>query len=245
MSIGIDPVERGSALSQFLAQGGSRMAARSAAGAEDGFTRALAESLERMGVAPGRIRVAAEPAGETSQPAAAAARRFVVTVEAAPSAEAASSEIPPYDPKRGPRITPEMWTEEMLTEDVSEELLRNMTDPAGFLNARLARLRQPTTARVLNGYDGSSTPLNPAQLSTREQAERVAERLQELGVDAGEINEADISGGPFGIDWGQESRRLYHVGTWNVGLVTELYAKYPVGLANQMILDMWHSHSTA
>jgi len=73
----------------------------------------------------------------------------------------------------------------------------------------------------------------------------VAERLQELGVDAGEINEADISGGPFGIDWGQESRRLYHVGTWNVGLVTELYAKYPVGLANQMILDMWHSHSTA
>jgi len=133
----------------------------------------------------------------------------------------------------------------MLTEDVSEELLRNMTDPAGFLNARLARLRQPTTARVLNGYDGSSTPLNPAQLSTREQAERVAERLQELGVDAGEINEADISGGPFGIDWGQESRRLYHVGTWNVGLVTELYAKYPVGLANQMILDMWHSHSTA
>ena len=55
----------------------------------------------------------------------------------------APSEIPPYDPKVGPRITRDMWTQEMLTRDLPADLLRNIVEPAAFLNARVRAAHTP------------------------------------------------------------------------------------------------------
>jgi hypothetical protein len=143
--------------------------------------------------------------------------------------------IPPYDPRKGPQITNDMWSEAMLTGDITESQLRNIVDPAGFLNARLAHAQRPTTAKFVN-HNGSTTRVNASQLSTREQAEAMLTRLRALGLVGGEVVEPQMAN-PFSyVDYGDDPRRHFQIGNLNVGLLIERYAKYPKEAADRMTL---------
>ncbi|MEZ5403567.1 MAG: hypothetical protein R2729_28060 [Bryobacteraceae bacterium] len=143
--------------------------------------------------------------------------------------------IPAYDPRKGPQITNDMWTDEMLTGDLSENQLRNMVDPAGFLNARVERLRRPTTA-VFRNSNGSVSPVNVQQMSTRDDAEAMLVRLRALGLPVGEIVQPSMSN-PFSfLDYGDDPRRHFEIAGMNVGLLLERYAKYPREAADRMTL---------
>jgi hypothetical protein len=145
-----------------------------------------------------------------------------------------------YDPNVGPTIGPEDYTDEMLESIFFDaELLRTMRDPAGFMQARLARLAQPTPA-VVRGPGGlNPQPLNPDYLSTRAQAQAMLEHLRELGIDAEGITESSFTGGPFWHDWGSEQRRPYEVAGMNVGALLRWYAVYPREVADEMVLAQW------
>ncbi|MEZ5356676.1 MAG: LysM peptidoglycan-binding domain-containing protein [Bryobacteraceae bacterium] len=161
----------------------------------------------------------------------AARRKDLAAGPAAPKQAA----IPPYDPRKGPQITNDMWTEEMLTGDLSENQLRNIVDPAAFLNARLAHCQQPTSAKWVNS-NGSTSQVNPSQMSTREQAEAMLVRLRGLGLQGGEIIQPSMSN-PFSyLDYGDDPRRHFQIGGLNVGLLLERYAKYPKDAADRMTL---------
>jgi hypothetical protein len=97
----------------------------------------------------------------------------------------------------------------------------------------------PTNARILDASNGSSQPLNASQLSTREQADAMLERLRDLGIDAGEVQESQIGGGPFQVDYADDDRRFLHIGGMNVGLLLQRYARYTVEFANTQTLDEW------
>jgi hypothetical protein len=149
--------------------------------------------------------------------------------------------IPPYDPRIGPQITNDMWTEEMLTGELTADQLRNVVDPAGFLNARLAKVQKPTNAHWIDTMTGRRTPVNPSHLSTREQAEAMLERLRKLGLKDGEIVEIRPEN-PFSrIDYVDDPRRHYHIEGLNVGLLVERYAKYPKETADQMTIAELHT----
>jgi len=213
-----------------------------------GFAQALAEAIEHslseLGIAADQLQVstrAGEPGAllfeirvrpnpQPARPASAGPAR---------AAEASPRSIPPYDPKVGPQITPEMYTEEMLTEPFDAAFLRNVKDPAGFMEARLARLLRPTSAVVRGPAGLAPQPLNPGYLSTLEQAKTVLERLRKLRIDAGEITDGSFSEGPFWIDYAGDERRAYYIGSINVGALLRLYATYPVEVADQMVLDEW------
>jgi hypothetical protein len=145
-----------------------------------------------------------------------------------------------YDPSRGPQITKDMWTEEMLTGELTADLLKNIQDPAAFLTARLEAVQRKTDATVVSEYDGSSSSVNPSLLSTLDQAAEIRDRLISLGLDVGEIEEIEVNGGPFSTDWGTEDRRMYVIDGMSVGLIVEKYARNTVERADQMILDQYN-----
>jgi hypothetical protein len=129
----------------------------------------------------------------------------------------------------------------MLTGDLSPEALRSVTSPSEFLKARLAEVRRPTGANVTSGHDGAATPLNASFLSTREQAEQMQRRLADLGLTGLEIEEMNLNGGPFQVDWGGEDRRIYTVGGLCVGLLIEKYARNTAESADRMVLDQFRA----
>ncbi|MGH9721696.1 MAG: hypothetical protein ACRD8O_15930 [Bryobacteraceae bacterium] len=145
--------------------------------------------------------------------------------------------IPKYDPAAGPQITNDMWTMEMLTGEMPADLLRNMVDPAGFMNARKALLERPTEAKSISLMDGSSTPLSAAHMSTRAQADAMAARLAELGAADLTVAQRPPATGLFRIDYGNDDRRHFHVGDFNVGMLATRYAMYPKEVADQMTRD--------
>ncbi len=238
---GFNNTVQSSRLSEFLAQTGpARLSAPPQTVGRD-FTSMLERALAEAGFSPGEYRVTVESSGgRTGGPGP---RVTVTFFETAPgrngAAENGAGEAgqPSYDPSTGPRISRDMWTEAMLTEDLPAELLRNVQDPSELLRARLERLQQPTEAKVVSDYDGSEAPINPSLLSTLAQAEAVRERLINLGLAAGEIQEVEVSGGPFRTEWGGEERRMYTINGLNVGLILEKYARYPKEYADQMMLD--------
>jgi hypothetical protein len=144
--------------------------------------------------------------------------------------------IPPYDPKIGPQITNDMWTEEMLTGELTEEQLRNIVDPAAFLNARIERRQKPTEAVWVSTISGARQSVNPSQMSTPDDAEAMLKRLRALGYSGGGVTEQRPEN-PFSrIEYGSDPRRHLNIGEFNVGLLLERYAKYPKEQADQMTL---------
>ena len=142
--------------------------------------------------------------------------------------------MPIYDPKVGPQVTNDMWTNEMLTADLTQELLMNMKDPAAFLNARKQLLQRPTDARSI-APDGTSTPINPQNMSTMDAAVAMRERLMALGMRPIEISEEPTTW--FRIDYGTDDRRHYHLGALNIGKLQEIYATHTKDMADQMVRE--------
>jgi hypothetical protein len=128
-------------------------------------------------------------------------------------------------------VTNGMWTAEMLTGDLSPDLLQRMKDPAGFMNARKALLYRSTDAVHRSMYDGSESPVNPSDLSTRSQADAMQARLVALGM------RGDLKAGlpqVSQIDYRTDERRHYAIGGLNVGRLAERYAMYPKEAADEM-----------
>ena len=144
--------------------------------------------------------------------------------------------------KPGQLLTKEMWTQEMLTGDVTEDMLKNIASRSEFFNARLAAVQKPTEARVISAVDGSSVPLNPAEMSTGEQAEAMLARLQALGAKRLKIDERAPQGGVFRVEYGNDPRRHFYVGDLNVGLLIQRYAKYPKEVADRLTMVELRRH---
>jgi hypothetical protein len=154
-------------------------------------------------------------------------------VGCAPSGSEWGPNIPPYNPRIGPQISNDMWTEQMLTAiAVPNDLVKNMKDPAAFLNARAALLRRPTAANIVNPYGGSQT-LNAYWMSTPEQAEVMRQIIAGLGVDA-PVEDCPPQLTRFGIDYAGDPRRFFQVAGLNVGELLERYAMYPKEIADAM-----------
>lgn len=152
--------------------------------------------------------------------------------------------VAPRAQHSGPRIRPGNHTEEMLTESFDAEFLRGVQDPADFVNRRLERLRQPTPAVVRGPAGLTPQRLNPAHLSTAQQAEALLARLRRLGLPVEEVTAQSLEG-PFALDYGGDERRQYQIGPMNVGALLSLYATYPEEVADQMVLDEWRRLSAA
>ncbi len=148
--------------------------------------------------------------------------------------------IPPFDPTRGPQVTNDMWTDEMLSGEVTADQLRNIVDPAAFLNARLERRQRPTEACWVSTISGARQSVNPSQMSTADDAAAMLQRLRALGYTGAGVNEQRPEN-PFSrIEYGSDPRRHFHVGDFNVGLLLERYAKYPKEEADRMTMAEMH-----
>jgi|FLYL01.1.fsa_nt_gi hypothetical protein len=128
------------------------------------------------------------------------------------------------------------YSEELLRQPLTEELLRRVSDPERFLRERLALVRQSTQAVWVDTITGRETPVNSTYMVTREQAEWVASRLRALGVSPVTIEEIEPAN-PFSrIDYRGDPRRFWYVNGHAVGLLIERYAAYPLHVADQMTL---------
>jgi hypothetical protein len=125
-----------------------------------------------------------------------------------------------------------MWTMEMMTAPLTQDLLANQKDPAAFLNARKELFSQPTPAKVTNLYDGSSQPLSGESLSSRESVEGLYAHLQSLGMSSAEISD-QAPVGLFRVDYNGETRRHWAIGGLNAGQLLMRYATTPVEAADQ------------
>lgn len=260
---------RGSSIAEFLSENAPRQPGGNPSPLGDQFSSVLTKTLQDLGFSADQIHVTVRETGQApTEGATTPGRQFLVTFRAPPAvldgAEASAataspvpgnisaapetetpSEIPPYDPKVGPRITRDMWTQEMLTGDLPAELLRNVVEPAAFLNARVRAALNPTNAHIVSGSDGDSQPLNAVLLSTREQADTMLERLRDLGISPGEVQESEPGGGPFQVDYSGDSRRFFHIGGMNVGLLMQRYAGHVVEYADSLTIEEWSRYATA
>jgi len=238
----VSSLDRGGALSSFLAQTSGNSTA--ANGTVRKFETALQGALESSGLKQDQLRITSDPARDggarfqlTILPERAGERSAALAEPSAAETDPAASSFPDYDPSKGPRITKSMWTDEMLTGDLSSELLHNIQDPGEFLQARVAQVREPSDAKMVSEYDGSTGGMNPSFLSTRQQAESMRQRLLDLGLDVGEIQEQTLGGGPYQMNWGSEDRRVYTINGLSVGLLIEKYARHTSEAADQLIRD--------
>jgi hypothetical protein len=183
--------------------------------------------------------------GQPRRVAPARPERFVNSLNESLSETEAAPDIPPYDPKIGPRISAAMYTEKMLTEAFDAQVLQNMKNPAGFIEARVESLVRATPAVVTSAAGGDPQRLNPAHLSTAGQAQAMLDHLKNLGVAVDEVTGSSFTEGPFSIDYGDDDRRPYQIGGMNVGALLLLYASYPKEVADQMVLDEWRRLSAA
>lgn len=239
----VSSLDRGGALSSFLAQTSGNSTA--ANGATRRFEAVLQGALESAGLKQDQLQITRDPAQSGG------AERFVLTIlpdragkhtaalpESAPAGlEQSTASFPDYDPSRGPRITKSMWTEEMLTGELTSKLLNNIQNPGEFLRARVAQVRKPTDATMVGEGDGNTSGLNSSFLSTRQQAETMRQRLLDLGINVNEVQEQTLGGGPYQMNWGAEDRRVYTINGLSVGLLIEKYARHTSEVADQLIRD--------
>lgn len=225
---------------EFLAQAGASPG--NSQSLDERFLSALQKSLSDAGF--GRADVEIErmkAAGVDTQDAV--IRLTLATAEARIAAAesrtgkttmaSVESEVPAI---KGPQITRDMWTEELLTGDLTAETLAHVQDPAELLNARLAAVRKPTEAAINDSTTGASQRINSSILATREQAEAMLERLTTLGLSGGAIEERLVMGGPYALEYNGDERRCYNIDGMSVGMLVERYAKYPVEVADEMTL---------
>lgn len=146
----------------------------------------------------------------------------------------------PYDPKVGPVIRAEHWTPEMLAAPLTQSLLANQVNPAGFLAARLAPIQAPTPAAVITEWAGrvhSIDPMNPETLSTAEQATAMYAHLIGLGMSTSfGVDETPLGGTGHRYEWADETRRQYQIGSLNVGQLARRYATTLYTLADQQTI---------
>lgn len=104
----------------------------------------------------------------------------------------------------------------------------------------LAELNRPTSAASVNVTTGDRTPLNPAQMSDEQGLAFVRERLAALGYSGPGVvsNQTAPTVGPFGIDYGNDSRRHWDIDGMNVGLTLQLYATNSRETADRMLGDL-------
>jgi hypothetical protein len=227
-------------LASFLSEAAASSGRSPGRSTNERFSSSLELALESAGLTGEQVTVQVPPSSVQSANLPPGTQQYLVTVSGAPSASADPSEttLPqhPGGASSGPWITKEMWTDEMLDGEISNEVFMKIQDKAEFMNTRLDRVQSPTSANVLNDNDGTKLPLNGSHLATRSQAEEVRQLLEEIGIDAGEVKEVGF-GGPFEVQWGDEDRRLFTVAGRSVGLILERYAKYPKERADQMMRD--------
>lgn len=143
--------------------------------------------------------------------------------------------IPPRDYSKPPQVMPP-YTEEMLRQELTIDMLANVTDPAMLLNERVKYNFHPTIAGWTDNITGRRTLLNPVYLATREQADYIKSKLERLGLLGAQIQEDNLSN-PFStFSYEDETRRVYSIDGFNVGLLYERYLKYPIETADQMTL---------
>ena len=104
----------------------------------------------------------------------------------------------------------------------------------------VADLDRPTTAASVNILDGSRTGLNPAQMSEQQGVDFVLARLRDAGYQGpGKVsNQTAPTTGPFGIDYGNDTRRHWDIDGMNVGLTLRMYANNPREVADRMLADL-------
>jgi hypothetical protein len=219
------------------AMGAGQAAGSAAAAQERNFEAMFEAAMRKSGFQPqpGAQEAASQPpaAQPMFNPAKLTLKKTSPFQTSPPPRFEPEPKIPPYDPKVGPRITPDMWTMEMLCGPLTQDLLANQKDPAAFLNARKSLLTQPTPAKVVSLHDGSSNPLSPQSMATVEQAEGMREYLvKQLGMLPVDItDQAPV--GAFRVDWGNDPRRLLGIGPLSVGALLMRYATTPKELADQ------------
>lgn len=135
-----------------------------------------------------------------------------------------------------PMITADRYTADLLLSPVSVETLRQVVDPAGLMNQRLAVLQIPTRAVWRDAMTGAATPVNASHMSTYEMAVAMRDYLRGLGLPVGEVNEQRPENAVSRIDYAGDPRRHFAVGDLNVGLLFERYARNPKEVADQMTL---------
>lgn len=259
MTIGTEPSKSAGG---FLSEIGPKSAAASSESIGDRFEAALRKSLGEVGILSCDVVLeSSRPGSEASTgtvirlifpetwvgPGTVAAAPGTATLVAGSPAVVGEQEaaLPPYDPLKGPQITQEMWTDELLTGDLTQETLWNVQDPASLLNARSDAVSQPTEVRTRSLLDGTTWSVNPGFLSTREQAEAMLTRLRNLGIDAGEIREYPPTCDVVTVDYADDPRRFFFIGELNVGGLLRRYAAHTVETADQMTLDECRTVETA
>lgn len=151
--------------------------------------------------------------------------------------------LTPYNPRLGPVITPDLWTEEMFTHPLTPSLLSNQTDPAAFINKRKALRLAPTPAVIVTEYAGqvhSIDPVSPATLSTEADCAIAFAHLLRLGLDSTKVEikeEVNLGGGAQRYQWNGEDRRQYTIGPLIVGQLLLRYAITPDHLADAKTLE--------
>ncbi|MCW5979333.1 MAG: hypothetical protein KIT09_14755 [Bryobacteraceae bacterium] len=184
------------------------------------FTQALRESLESAAAPADGRRIQVQEA-EESLPAKRGNRLVVSCAEPGVARQSAAE-------------TGEWKT--MLEGNLTQDELSGAPEPAALLNGRLESVRGASSAIVRNSMDSSGQALSASWLSSKDQAGAVLAKLQSLGMKAGEIEELQMTSGPFAIEYGDD-RRSFLIGGMNVMMLLERYAKYPAEVADQMTMD--------
>ena len=102
----------------------------------------------------------------------------------------------------------------------------------------------PSTGPRVIGPNGDAQPLNPAQLSTPEEAREVLQVLQGLGLQGVGVTEQQL-GGPYRYEFGDDPRRVFMIGNMNVGLARDTLRNNPPHIALERLrLDLQHKPIT-
>lgn len=217
--------------SQLAGQVASTAAATVSGSPGDEFARALRDLLEnagkKAGLSPESMQVDVRESESSGQNSGLQGRQFVITFlpendDVAEAATETSSGIGTW--------------KEMLGGNLTQDTLKRATDPTALLNERLAMVHGASSASIKNTFDGTSQSLNASWLSSRDQADAMLDKLNSLGANAGGVDELQMNGGLFGIDYADD-RRSFLVNGMNVQMLMERYAKYPVEVADQMTRD--------
>jgi len=239
-----------SSAGEFLAESGA--APGNSQTLDERFVAALEKSLSEAGIGSAEVEIQGLDAVNGDSQNAVIRLKLESTIAPAGVTGTGSGETNPVagaseglTSSRGPQITRDMWTEELLTADLSSETLGDVQNPADLLNARLEAVRSPTEATIKNLESGSGQRINSSILATREQAETMLERLRALGLSDGGIEEWQPVSGHYALEYNGEVRRCFNIDGMSVGMLVERYAKYPVEVADEMTLAELSQGSTA
>lgn len=129
------------------------------------------------------------------------------------------------------------YTHAELTAPLTENLLKSQPDPAGFQNARVAYVTQPTNAVVVTEYGGriyGRNPISPQAISLESDADAMRVHLINLGMSPvfpKWNNEVDDSA--HHVDWAGDPRRFWQIGPMSVGQLMRRYAGTPAHIADE------------